>query len=270
VYVGNAPAEWTDEIKLNPAPITPGQADGGWLQWGTDGKIYITDNESHAFRMNPDGSSRVQIPDRDTSAFYAISCGPDAAVFTLLRDNNANLFRQSATGEMKQLTSERDAENPVCTRDGKFVYYVDYFEGALKRVSTATGTSETVVQGPGSGVALSPDDKRIAFLQYGEHKSNLVVQDLDGGNKTSISSTGVVNRPQWTPDGRALILDKATGAGTNLFYQPLDGSKPTQITHFDSEPLQISGYSLSPDGKQIAITRAKVNDSDLILFTNFR
>ncbi len=271
VYVGNAPAKWTDEIKLNPAPITPGQADGGGLQWGSDGKIYFTDNESRSFRMNSDGSSRVQIPDRDTSAFYAISCGPDATVFAQLRDNNLNLFRQSSgTGEIKQLTSERDAENPVCTRDGKFVYYVDYFDGGLKRVSTATGTSEMVAKASSNGAALSPDDKRIAFLQYAEHKSNLVVQDLDGGNKISLSSSGVVNRPQWTPDGRALILDKATGAGTNLFYQPLDGSKPTQITHFDSEPLQISGYSLSPDGKQIAITRAKVNDSDLILFTNFR
>ena len=271
VYVGNAPAKWTDEIKLNPAPITPGQADGGGLQWGFDGKIYFTDNESRSFRMNSDGSSRVQIPDRDTSAFYAVSCGPDATVFAQLRDNNLNLFRQSSgAGEIKQLTSERDAEDPVCTRDGKFVYYVDYFDGGLKRVSTATGTSEMVAKASGNGASLSPDDKRIAFLQSAEHKSNLVVQDLDGGNKILLSSSGVVNRPQWTPDGSALILDKATGAGTNLFYQPLDGSKPTQITHFDSEPLQISGYSLSPDGKQIAITRAKVNDSDLILFTNFR
>jgi Tol biopolymer transport system component len=233
-------------------------------------KIYFTSQALQSFRMNPDGSSRVQVPDRDTSAFYATSCGPDAMVFALLRDNNLNLFRQSSgAGEIRQLTSERDAENPVCTRDGKFVYYVDYFDRALKRISTATGTSEIVVAS-GNGLALSSDDKRIAFLQYGEHKSNLLVQDIDGGNKISLSSSGVVNRPQWTPDGRALILDKATGAGTNLFYQPLDGSKPTQITHFDSEPLQISGYSLSPDGKQIAITRAKVNDSDLILFTNFR
>ena len=156
IYVGNTPAKWPDEIKLNPAPLTPGQADGGWLQWGTDGRIYFTDNESRSFRMNPDGSSRAQIPDRVTSAFYAVSCGPDAAVFSLLRDNNANLFRQSAAGEMKQLTSERDAENPVCTRDGKFVYYVDYFEGALKRVSTAVGASEIVVKSPSNGASLSP------------------------------------------------------------------------------------------------------------------
>jgi Tol biopolymer transport system component len=78
-----------------------------------------------------------------------------------------------------------------------------------------------------------------------------------------------VHHAVWAPDGRALILAKATGAAGNLFYQPLDGSKPTQITHFDSEPLAIEEYSFSPDGKQVAITRARVNDSDLVMFSNF-
>jgi Tol biopolymer transport system component len=118
---------------------------------------------------------------------------------------------------------------------------------------------------------LSPDDKRIAFLQYGGHKGSVVVQDVDGGgNKISLPSTAVTHSPGWAPDGRALILAKATGAGSNLFYQPLDGSKPTQITHFNAEPLGIGEYSFSPDGKQIAITRGRINDSDLIMFTNFR
>ncbi len=273
VYVSNTPAKWPDEIKLNPAPITAGQAEGEWLQWGSDGKIYFNDEQLHAFRVNPDGSSRVQIPDRDTSALYAISCGPDAMVFATLRDNNLNLFRHSgATGETKQLTFERDAENPVCTKDGKSVFYVDYFESGLKRISTVTGASQAVVvvRGAGNGASLSPDDKRIAFIQYGEHKSTITVQDLDGGNKISISSNAVTRPPEWAPDGRALILDKATGAGSNLFYQPLDGSKPTQLTHFDTEPLQIVAYSFSPDGKQIAVTRARVNDSDLVMFSNFR
>jgi Tol biopolymer transport system component len=271
VYMGNAPAKWPDEIKVSSSPVTPGQAEGEWLQWGSDGKVYFNDEELHTFRMNPDGSSRVQIPDRETSAFYAISCGPDAVVFALLRDNNLNLFRQSSgTAEMKQLTFERDAENPVCTKDGKSVYYIDYFESSLKRVSTVTGVSEVVAQGWGNGASLSPDDKRMAFLQYGEHKTTLVVQDLDGGNKIYLSSSKVVRRPDWAPDGRALILDKATGAGSNLFYQPLDGSKPTQLTHFGTEPLQVVAYSFSPDGKQIAVTRARVNDSDVVMFSNFR
>jgi eukaryotic-like serine/threonine-protein kinase len=270
VYIGNTPAQWPGEIKMNPSPITPGQGDGDWLVWGNDGKLYFTGQELSGFRMNADGSSRVRIPDRETEGLFVTPCGPDAVIFGRVRDNNLNLFRQNmATGEVKQLTFERDAETPTCTQDGKFVYYNDFLEGpSLKRVSTATGAVEVVAQGS-AHAALSPDEKRITFLQFGEHKTSIVVRDLDGGNTITFSNVEVVHRPQWAPDGRALILAKATGAGSNLFYQPLNSSKPTQLTHFDGEPLAVSEYSFSPDGKQVAITRARVNDSDLVMFSNF-
>src|SRR5215469_6234321 len=275
IYLGTSPAKWPGDIKLNPMPVTPGQAEGGWVDWGADGKIYFDDEDFHAFRMNPDGSARARIPDRDTNASYPLACGTDSVIFANLKDNNLNLFRQNtATGEIKQLTSERDTEWPSCSRDGKAVYYTDNLEGpALKRVSIAGGTPELVSHNSVNGATLSPDGKRIAFFLYtaaGEHKNVIVVEDLDGGNRLTLSAAGVVRRPGWTPDGKALILDKATGAGSNLFYQPLDGSQPIEITHFESEPLYVVSYSFSPDGKQIAIGRARVNDSNLVMFSNFR
>ena len=271
VYIGNVPTKLPGEIKFDPAPITHGQADGGFLYWGSDGKLYLSDQTLHSFRMNTDGTSRVPIPDRETTSLFPISCGSEAMVLGLFRNNTLNLFRQNlATGESKQLTSERDAENPVCTKDGKWVYYIDFFGPEVKRVSTESGAIEMVAKAAQSGASLSPDDKRIALMQTAEHKNVIVVQDLDGGNKITLSDIGVTHSPRWAPDGRALILAKATGAGSNLFYQPLDGSAPTRITHLDGEPLAISEYSFSPDGKQIAITRSRVNDSDLVMFSNFR
>jgi len=276
IYIGSVPGNLPGEIKLNPTPITKGQADGGWMQWGSDGKIYFTDSDFHSFRIIPDGSARARVPDRDTNAAYPISCGPDAVVFANLKDNMLNLFRQSlSTGEIKQLTSERDAEWPTCSKDGKSVYYSDNFEGpALKRVSPAGNPPEMFAPNTVMGASLSPDQKRIAFVQFsgtgGEHKAQIVVQAVDGTNKVSLPATELVSRPDWSPDGRALILVKRTGPSSNLFYQPLDGSSPTQITHFDTEPLGVATYSFSPDGKQIAITRARTNDSDLVMFSNFR
>jgi serine/threonine protein kinase len=275
IFVGSAPEKWPSEIKLNPAAVSSGQTDGGWLRWSNDGRLLFTDNDFHAFSMNPDGSARVRVPDHDTNATYPISCGPGAFIVGLLRDNMLNLFRYSQnSGEMKQLTFERDAEQPVCTKDGKTVYYDDNFEGpALKRVSTSGGKPQVVASNSPNGESLSPDEQRIAFFQFsisaGQHKVQLVIQNVDGSNQIFLPSTGVAHFPVWTPDGRALILSKTTGAGSNLFYQPLDGSKPTQITHFDTEPLRISDYSFSPDGKQVAITRGRVNDSDLVMFSNF-
>ncbi len=191
VYVGNAPTKWPGEIKQNATPVTSGQAEGGWLQWGVDGKLYFNDEDFHAYRMNPDGSSRARVPDRDTNATFDIGCGPQAIVFALLRDNMLNLFRQDlASGETKQLTFERDAESPACTRDGKTVYYDDYLDGpSLKRVSTSGGKPELVAANSSNGVSLSPDDKRVAFFQFsgtgGEHKVMLVLQNVEDGKQVS-------------------------------------------------------------------------------------
>src|SRR4051812_7346839 len=276
IYIGTAPVKWPGDIKLNTSPITPGQAEGGDVDWGSDGKIYFGDNAFHSFRMNPDGASRARVPDRDTNSAYGISCGSDGVLFANLRSNSLTLFRHSqATGETKQVTSGRDAEWPTCTKDGKTVFYNDYFAGpALMRASTDGSSPAAVYSSASYNAALSPDNKRIAFFQFsdngGEHKEQIVIQDPNGGNRSFLPENGAVFRPAWAPDGNALILDKATGSGSNLFYQPLDGSKPTQITHFDSEPLWVSSYSVSPDGKQIAIGRARANDSDLVMFSNFR
>jgi eukaryotic-like serine/threonine-protein kinase len=275
IYIGTSPERWPHEIKMSPVPITPGKSEGGWVKWGVDGKIYFNDDDFRSFKMNPDGSSRARVPDRETSAAYGSACGTDGVVFANLRNNTLSLFRQDlATREVKQLTFERDAEWPVCNRDGKTVYYNDFFEGpALKRVSTTSGSAAEVYAHAASNAALSPDDKRIAFFQFsvaaGEHKNVIVVQDLDGANRIELPSTGV-HRAIWAPDSHALILSKTTGAGANLFYQPLDGGKATQVTHFDAEPLWAAQFSFSPDGKQIAIGRARVNDSDLVMFSNFR
>jgi len=276
IYLGTAPAKWPGDIQMATTPLTQGQAEGGSVDWGSDGKIYFGDEDFHSFRMNPDGTSRTRVPDRDTNSAYGVSCGPDAVLFANLQNNSLTLFRHSVTiGETKQVTQGRDAEWPVCTKDGKSVFYNDYFAGPALMRSSTDGSSPAVVYSQASyNAALSPDNKRIAFFQFsdagGEHKEQIVIQDLDGGNRSFLPETGVVFRPAWAPDGKALILDKATGAGSNLFYQPLDGSKPTQITHFDSEPLLVASFSVSPDGKQIAVGRARVKNSDLVMFSNFR
>jgi eukaryotic-like serine/threonine-protein kinase len=276
IYLASTPAKLPAEIVPNPSPVTSGQAYGGWLRWSSDGKLLFDDSGFHSFKMNPDGTGETQIPDRGTNAAYAISCGPDAFVVAELGNDNLNLFRYDRLmRDQKQLTFERDAESPVCSQDGKWIYYNDNLEGpTLKRVATDGGKPEVVAMNSFNGAAISPDEKRIAFTQFsggsGEHKMQIVIQELDNGKTTYLPATGVVRSPTWAPDGKALVLDKATGAGTNLFYQPLNGSAAIQITHFNSEPLFISAFAFSPDGKQIAINRAKNNDSDVVMFQNFR
>jgi hypothetical protein len=52
--------------------------------------------------------------------------------------------------------------------------------------------------------------------------------------------------------------------------QPLAGGAPVQLTHFDSEPAVVSAYAWSRDSKKFAITRARYNDTDVVMFSGFR
>jgi len=52
--------------------------------------------------------------------------------------------------------------------------------------------------------------------------------------------------------------------------QPLAGGTLVQLTHFDSEPALISAYAWSRDGKKFAVTRARYNDTDVVMFSGFR
>ena len=75
----------------------------------------------------------------------------------------------------------------------------------------------------------------------------------------------------WTPDGRALTyVRNTTGSVQNVYMQPLDGAPPVQLTHFDSEPALVLAYAWSPDGKKFAITRARYNDTDAVMFSGFQ
>jgi serine/threonine protein kinase len=277
VYIGTAPQKWPGEIKLNPTPVTSGQTEGGWVHWSKQGKLSFVDIDLHSYSMNPDGSSRVNLPDRETKAIYPTPCGSGFFILALLRDNSLNLFRyDQSSSELKQLTFGHDAEPPVCTPDGATVFYQD-FAGlpSLRKVSTSGGSSELVAANVFDGADISPDGKRIVFVETTgsgkDQKNGLVIQDLEGGKSSTVLPASVaLHRAQWAPDGRGLVLDVTTGVGTSLFYQPLDGGNPTQITHFDTEPLVVESFAFSPDGKQIPLTRARANNSDLVMFSNFR
>jgi len=76
--------------------------------------------------------------------------------------------------------------------------------------------------------------------------------------------------PGWTPDGRAVAYLHTVGSTRNLYMQPLTGGAPIQLTHFDTEPSLVLAYAWSRDGKKFAITRARYNDTDVVMFSGFR
>jgi Tol biopolymer transport system component len=95
---------------------------------------------------------------------------------------------------------------------------------------------------------------------------------LDGKPEREIGIPAQADIFDWTPDGRGIsyLLYDPSGNTRHLYVQPLKGGTPVQLTHFDTEPSNILAYAWSRNGKKIAITRARFNDTDIVMFSGFR
>ncbi|HEU0174855.1 MAG TPA: protein kinase [Blastocatellia bacterium] len=108
------------------------------------------------------------------------------------------------------------------SRDGAHVYYVVQEQNkpirTLYQVPTLGGVSHRILKDIDSPAAVSPDNKRLAFVRRyrGQTEDAVIIADVDGANERKIASRGGADffwtgGPAWSPDGRVI----ATAAGSN-------------------------------------------------------
>jgi Tol biopolymer transport system component len=286
IYVGDSPALLNDKIDWKLAPISTQQATGYNLSWTATGKLLQKDAAWHSYETDADGSNRVRLLENDTVLFNPMACGPgdEIMVGRVLEDNKPNVWRlNTVTGELKQITFGIDVEKGYCTPDGKWLVYTEDETsdgiGHIYKVPTEGGAPVEMAHGTNFSPPVSPDGKLIAYGrtegQGGGAKSKVLVQRLEDG---AIAKEIVMpasfddwHALGWTPDGKALsFVHNTTGRTQNVYMLPLSGGAPVQLTHFDSEPAFVAAYAWSRDGKKFAVTRARYNDTDVVLFSGFR
>jgi serine/threonine protein kinase/Tol biopolymer transport system component len=278
IYVGDSPGLLNDKIDWKLSPISTEQATGYDLSWTSAGKLLQRDGSYHIYVTGADGSNRVRVLEDNSAALSPRSCGSgDLVILSRVLENNApNFWRLNmATGETKQLTFGKDEEIGSCTPDGKWMIYSGPAPSDnvyhIYKVSTDGGEPVELAKGRVSSPAVSPDGTLVAYGridgQGASAKSKFVLQKLDGGAPVQEIDVQL----GWTPDGHALTyVHNTTGNTQNVYMQPLAGGAPVQLTHFDSEPALVAAYAWSRDGKKFAITRARYNDTDVVLFSGFR
>jgi eukaryotic-like serine/threonine-protein kinase len=282
VFVGDVPARWPAEITLKSSPVTSSQAGGQWLNWTPGGKLLTMDAQYRAFMVDPSRQSESPFLEHENPALWPSACGPDAIAVSLVRaaaagDWHVMVFKyKPASGELKQVTNGKSDFGPACTPDGKEVFYQQN-EGVVRlmRISSEGGTPVEMAFNVTTYPRVSPDGKQLVYLQTvgqgSNQKSQFVVQSVEGGAPLKVlPASASVNDVVWSPDGKGLVFIGASGAGANLFFQPLTGATPLQLTHFDTEPMNIAAVAFSQDGKKVAVTRARANNSDVVMFSNFR
>ncbi len=285
IFAGDSPAVLNDKVAWKLGAISTEQTTGRDLSWTASGKLLQMDGSSHAYITNADGSNRTRLLENDGVDFSASACGPGdvAVVGRVTEENSPNLWRLDiATGELKQITHGEDIEKGSCTPDGKWVVYSDSAgdsgHGNISKIPVDGGSAIELARGTGFSPPVSPDGQLIAYSktegQGATAKSRVIVQKLENGKilkEIDLPAAYDWDRLGWTPDGQALTLvHNTTGGVQNLYMLPLAGGTPVQLTHFDSEPGVVQAYAWSRDGKKFAITRARYDDSDVVMFSGYK
>jgi Tol biopolymer transport system component/DNA-binding winged helix-turn-helix (wHTH) protein len=288
VYVGDSPALLNNKIDWKLAPISNQQATAVYLSWTGAGRLLQEDFAHHVYVSGNDGGNRVGLLANDELAQSPNACGQgDVVVLARFLENGTpNLWRlNTATNELKQLTFGTGEDIASCTPDGRWVVYRGFLGtdtvGHIFKVSIDGGAPVELAHGNLFSPVVSSDGTFVAYGRAqgqgaGENRT-WVVQKLESGalvrefevpandNWLSWQILG------WTPDGHAITYVHNTSGNTqNVFMQPLAGGPPVQLTHFDSEPGLVAAYAWTPDGKKFAITRARYDDTDVVMFSNLR
>jgi eukaryotic-like serine/threonine-protein kinase len=273
--------------KKPPEPQVVSQvADPRQVSWTPDGKLLVSDGASLT-RMDPDGrNAAVLLGDPSAALLSASSCGDRFLVLAWAGHagtNASHIWRTNADGSApKELSSGIFDNNPVCSPDGKWVYFVDRPGiSHLMRVPSEGGKPELA---PGSQIPhqfgiegigyFSPDSKYVSFSVdvvdpvTSLAATKLAVIAVDGSGTPRmidvdprIGSVGFLE-VQLLPGGTALVYPITQEGISNLWVQPLDGSSGHQLTHFPSE--SITDFRWSPNGKTLAVIREH-NISDVVM-----
>ena len=140
------------------------------------------------------------------------------------------------------------------------------------KVSIDGGSPVQLTNRPAQLPAISPDGKFIAYFHADEQANNqpkLSIIPFEGGEPVRTIDLPRSVQPlafAWLPDGRSVAyLDNSSGI-LNVWSQPLEGGAPKQLTNFKSE--FVSSFSIAKDGK-IAAYRFSAT-RDIVLIKSFR
>lgn len=247
------------------------------MAWTPDGRIIyatLTGPTQNLWITDVDGSRQKQLSDNvDFNRAVAVSPDGRYIVFVSTHDGKQHLWRVDADGSHMQRLTDGIRDNfPVVSPDSQWVVYKSNSLGNANIFKVPIGGGQPIrltekISGP---PAVSPDGKLIA-CGYRETQNSraLAIIPFAGGppvQRLELPAVSGYLFYQWLNDGQGLAYVSTKGGDSNIWVQPLNGGKPAQLTHFDSQ--RIFRFALSPDGHQLAVARGQVANDVVLIKAN--
>jgi Tol biopolymer transport system component len=176
------------------------------------------------------------------------------------------------------------AASPRYSADGKRIFWVPRGDHVLRERHLSTGTERDVFRDPRlrEGIYLSPDGGAFAVTTNVDpttRTSKVLLVPVNGGTPRELFRLTVpegfseVRCVAWTPDGKALLIQKAT-VDPVTFLPTVEGHSElwkVSVSTGESHKMNIDvdawirgnlapnelGFTLSPDGRRIAFLMGK-------------
>lgn len=251
----------------------------GWYPdplWTPDGRIVYTSQASGGqaiWIMDADGSNNKQLTFDHGSIWPSVSRDGRHIVFI----KGPATWRMELDGSNPKQIRQVAGPSIRCSPDGRWVVYTSARDrSTLWKCSTDGGDPVQVSNQPSGSFDISPDGKLIAVIPVkgGGRQPILEVIPFEGGPPIKTFDLppgfgGLQHRGGlcWTRDGNALTYIDTRGGVSNIWSQPMDGSKPVQLTNFESD--RIFRFDWSFDGKRLVCARGSEN-RDVVLIRDSR
>jgi len=245
--------------------------------WTPDGRLVFgskVGGDTNIWVMDADGGNRKRLTDSaGTDAWPSVSPDGRHVTFQSHRGGGSSIWRVDIEGGTPvRLTEGNQAILPLCSPDGRWVYYSAVGAGENVRtgwkVPLEGGDPVRVWDKTGALMAVSPDGKWLAYVYYdlqAKPPIGAAVIPAEGGPPVKLLDMPTDRLIRWTPDGRALAY--VDHRNQNVWAQPVDGGPPRQLTDFKSD--QTFSFAWSRDGRQLALARG-TQTSDVVVITDFK
>jgi eukaryotic-like serine/threonine-protein kinase len=263
-----------------PPPAAAQSKDSHFFSWADDDSFYF---DGDLQKVSLSGANQATlVSDPEHHIFGPRACAAGKYVVFVWQGHaditKTNIWRIDANGANPRLISHGLLDvGPVCSSDGRWVYYSDFSQFKVMRVPVDGGEAEEI---PGTAIpgmimdstviGTSTDGKFLTFLavrsgaEGGGVRIAIVslAAEFETQTRTIDPDSRISSLPQFTPDNKSIIYVIEENGAQNLWQQPLDGSRGRQITNFTSSKIQ--NYAYSPDGKTLGVMRSNV-ESDVVL-----